>query len=1102
MSRQVIFDPEPVLATLKDFQRDTVNYVFRRLYEDADRTRRFLVADEVGLGKTLVARGLIARVIARLQQNGVKRIDILYICSNADIARQNIDKLRVTGAPDFPPPSRITLLPRRLQDLNRGNVNLISFTPGTSFDMRSGMGMGEERALLHCLLREAWGLTDAGTRKALQGYMNPDNFNALIKKIKSSEVDAGLKVQFFQRLAQHPELRQQFDRTRDRYRVVRNQRNVEVDERLERADIVARLRLLLAQSCLQALEPDLIILDEFQRFKNLLDTNNEAGQLAHDLFNYADAHSEARVVLLSATPYKMYTLQGEESDDHYRDFLQTVRFLLPDPAQSEGFERLLKAYRHEIFHLDANDSNRLSQIKDDIERTLRKVMTRTERLATSPERNGMLRSVNGGHMEIKPAELRAYCAYQEIADILGQDNTLEYWKSAPYLLNFMEGYKLKEAFRKGCADGALASALADTLANASSLLPRNAIARYAALDPMNARLRHLRSQLDAADAYHLLWLPPALPYYTLAGPFATEEARRFTKRLIFSSWRVVPKVIATLVSYEAERRLITEFEPAAENTPEARKKRRPLLRWTRDGSRPGAMSLLTLLYPCARLAEIGDPLALAIEQPNGLREPGHYLALLAERIKRDLRTAGLKGSAGGEEDASWYWAAPLLLDNHFGPEVARDWWQQPNLGERWNQARDTEDVPDDATAFSAHLDEARCCLSGAKKLGRQPDDLPEVLAAIALGAPGVVALRGLLRAAGATRERINVAVLNEAASVAWGFRSLFNTPEATALIRHLELSATPREPRRKTLLERILRSDTRETAYWQKVLEYCIAGCLQAVVDEYAHLLVDGSNLREVNLEEVAKGVGHQLSETLALRTASLQVDDVSVKGASVEIKPDLRMRAHFAVRFGDETQDEENQDVLRKAQVREAFNSPFWPFVLATTSVGQEGLDFHRYCHAVVHWNLPANPVDLEQREGRVHRYKGHAVRKNLALRYGLEELRDAAADPWEALFAAGKRDRATDANDLVPFWVFPPTDPVLGAFIERHVPAMALSRDTLRAEQLKRALALYRLVFGQARQEELVAHLNRHVPEEKIAEVAARLQINLEPPRAATAD
>ncbi len=58
--------------------------------------------------------------------------------------------------------------------------------------------------------------------------------------------------------------------------------------------------------------------------------------------------------------------------------------------------------------------------------------------------------------------------------------------------------------------------------------------------------------------------------------------------------------------------------------------------------------------------------------------------------------------------------------------------------------------------------------------------------------------------------------------------------------------------------------------------------------------------------------------------------------------------------------------------------------FVLASTSVGQEGLDFHAYCHAAMHWNLRSNPVDLEQREGRVDRYKGHALRKNVAAKHG----------------------------------------------------------------------------------------------------------------------
>ena len=58
-------DTSSALAGLKDFQRATVDYVFDRFY-GPDPTRRFLVADEVGLGKTLVARGVIARTIDHL----------------------------------------------------------------------------------------------------------------------------------------------------------------------------------------------------------------------------------------------------------------------------------------------------------------------------------------------------------------------------------------------------------------------------------------------------------------------------------------------------------------------------------------------------------------------------------------------------------------------------------------------------------------------------------------------------------------------------------------------------------------------------------------------------------------------------------------------------------------------------------------------------------------------------------------------------------------------------------------------------------------------------------------------------------------------------
>ena len=76
-------------------QRRTVDHAFHRLFEADDSAGRFLVADEVGLGKTWVARGIIARTIDYLWDE-VKRLDIVYICSTASIARANL-ALRCAG---------------------------------------------------------------------------------------------------------------------------------------------------------------------------------------------------------------------------------------------------------------------------------------------------------------------------------------------------------------------------------------------------------------------------------------------------------------------------------------------------------------------------------------------------------------------------------------------------------------------------------------------------------------------------------------------------------------------------------------------------------------------------------------------------------------------------------------------------------------------------------------------------------------------------------------------------------------------------------------------------------------------------------------------
>jgi hypothetical protein len=282
--------------------------------------------------------------------------------------------------------------------------------------------------------------------------------------------------------------------------------------------------------------------------------------------------------------------------------------------------------------------------------------------------------------------------------------------------------------------------------------------------------------------------------------------------------------------------------------------------------------------------------------------------------------------------------------------------------------------------------------------------------------------------------------------------------------------------------------------YWRRVLRYCLDGNLQATLDEFAHVLPDLLGARASSPEEMVAEVAKTIREVSTLRTSFTGVRGLRANAKRTRLSEPSRerMRNHFAARLREDKSDDDAKATTRSAEVRQAFNSPFWPFVLASTSVGQEGLDFHVYCHSVVHWNLPYNPVDLEQREGRVHRFKGHAIRKNVAQLYGAAMRDGEANDPWDDMFDAGVAARPPGASDLIPYWVQAAPS---GAAIERTVLAQPLSREVGRSSELSRALAVYRLAFGQPRQEDLLAYLEQVMPEEQLRALAADLRIDLTP-------
>ncbi len=244
------------------------------------------------------------------------------------------------------------------------------------------------------------------------------------------------------------------------------------------------------------------------------------------------------------------------------------------------------------------------------------------------------------------------------------------------------------------------------------------------------------------------------------------------------------------------------------------------------------------------------------------------------------------------------------------------------------------------------------------------------------------------------------------------------------------------------------------------MLAYCAAGDLQAVLDEYLHHLRSEKPSGPLD-DETLLQLATSAADVLSLRTVTLRAFDPHVPADPITL------RCRFALRYG--AREGTGADQVRASEVRAAFNSPFWPFVMATTSAGQEGIDFHWWCSAVIHWNTPSNPVDFEQREGRVHRFGGHAVRRNVAAAHRDDVLASNDSDPWRAAYDAALA-ASGDLGEFSPYWVFPGA-----AKIERHVLPYPLSHDRTRYEQLKVDLATYRLAFGQPRQEDMLELLKR---------------------------
>ncbi|MXW23384.1 MAG: SWF/SNF helicase family protein, partial [Chloroflexi bacterium] len=781
-------------------------------------------------------------------------------------------------------------------------------------------------------------------------------------------------------------------------------------------------------------------------------SGGEAAELANEFFTQADAH----VLLLSATPYKPFTYAEEAADGggHYEDFLKTLEFLAHSEEPVESLRLDLDALRQAALSGEPTGA-----IRDRVQAQLRRWIGRTERPVAA--RRTTTFDTPGEASRVRAEDFTGYVALQHVANEVSAPLSVEYWKSSPYFLNFLTGYRVGEHVRDAMKVPEQRARLLPLFGGAQRIA-KSDVEDFRALEWANPRMRVLAEETLEPGWWRLLWMPPSLPYHQPGGPYASVDPTAITKQLIFSSWVAAPSAIASLLSYEVGRRIFVGSRES-ENTPAARAAISSRLDYRMADERPASMSALAVFWPQPALARATDPLDAAREHT----EPPSVERLLEWARSRVEPLVGPAGETSSTMSAAWHWFAPIATER--GGPRARELLEarRSTLVEAMVGASPEDGQADVPRALDAHVEQALRALADWAPDSERPADLLATSALLGVGAPGNIAWRALSRLRRPDDQVSGLGHWRAAAVLASGLRSLFMRPDAMFLLDSVYTGSGSQ--------------GDEDGAYWRRVARYCVDGGLQAVLDEYIHHLAGESGV-DTTTDDGLAALAAAARRAMAIRESVYRATDIdNFDGEGIAFP------SRYALRFGSARH---TQDEARLPEVRAAFNSPFWPFVLATTSVGQEGIDFHWWCHSIVHWNLPGNPVDFEQREGRVDRYKGHAIRKNVAAAHRSAALAPGVGDPWTAVFEAAAAEDDRDLGDLTPYWIYPGD-----AQLQRRIMALPLSRDEERWARLQDSLALYRLAFGQPRQEDMIAALQRRgvtAEQERIDE----LRIDLRPP------
>ena len=1010
----------------RPFQVATIEAALRTLRK-TNGPRRFLVADEVGLGKTVVASGVIQQMASAKSD---KPLCVLYVCSNLTIARQNMKRLlsfidqnerdSAIGRIDRP-----SLLPTQGETSKPSHplVRIYQLTPDTAIPTRKGQrrdGRVEERALALVLIRQiAPSVSARGLFRAFKRNAR-DSFRGWVRYFEGlAAARNGLGgVEF--RTCFRDVLRELLSVAEGAHLPPKISQFLD-EKRYQ--DLVGTARTALAIAALRNIGPDLVIFDEFQRFRDLTEPDDDSGAG----FEEADAvdlrkRAAARVMdairgdggrdspallLLSATPYTPFRSRheqraGGEPAHHSSDFFDLVSFLSNDQSLADRSLQLFTGIREEL-QKGQMTSARAVSLRSQLTCLLEPLMARTERTSIHL---GVAQQPSIGRFveeQLQADDLRPFREMHECFSPEDRDWIVPLWQSIPLPLQTLGSrYMAWRRKVKLPARAELSKQQRDEY-QGPSVWP-------------HPRLRALMAA-TTNQSIAMPWTRPSLPWWPLAGDWKTVEATSDEKLLVFSRYRAVPTALAGLLSYAAERRLVgsTNGQSDYESVPK---------HWLKPSA-----SLLELFHPSHFLASlepldsgIGSLRSAQLEVRRQLRTKLEALRIRVVRKTRSKRKAWELLAALEKKSGLW--------------EMSREAWQG-NAGH-----------PDDE---DGRLAMALQRWDGASRKECTDVSLAELdeLVRLALEAPGVVLLRALRRHWG--RPLANEE-LQQIVDVAWnGLRNYFNKPWFVAAL-------TTRRARR----------------YPEALRQAVLDGGFESVLDEHFWYL-------SLESSDDLPGAMKEMSAALRLRDANVTFHE-SVD-SSAQSERSFRLRCHAAVPLTEgrthSTKDQEFDEPLRPDEVRKAFNSPFWPKVLVTTSIGQEGLDLHPWCDALAHWDLASGPVALEQREGRITRFAGLAVRREVASRLGGQLASGASGiSPWIRLAHLANSQLADDSG-LAPWWVME------GASCKSYVYSAFGSEQRQQYETLNQERALYRLVLGVPDQNDLMNVLKVHVPEDSQAQV-----------------